>query len=330
MPSRWSSSSSAIRSRPSTQSTASPSQRRRGEVFGLLGPNGAGKTTTVGMLTTRVRPTAGAARIGGVDVVARSGPGAAAARGRAAAQQPRPLDLDPRQPDLPRRLPRRPGARARGAGRRAARAVRAARPGGGQARLLLRRPVAARDDRPRADARAAGAVPRRADDRPRPGGAPVRLGPPARAARRGRDAHPDDARHGRGGRARGPGRDHGSRQAARARHARGADALARGRRRRSSSTADRPADGAVVDALAALAGVERVERPRRGRGRRPGAPPPDARRSACGSTSPATRALLVAPAAAVLAEHGLALDDVKLGAPTLEDVFIHLTGRTLR
>ena len=41
-------------------------------------------------------------------------------------------------------------------------------------------------------------------------------------------------------------------------------------------------------------------------------------------------ALLVAPAAAVLAEHGLALQDVKLGTPTLEDVFIHLTGRTLR
>ena len=39
-----------------------------GEVFGLLGPNGAGKTTTIGMLTTRVRPTAGRALIGGVDV----------------------------------------------------------------------------------------------------------------------------------------------------------------------------------------------------------------------------------------------------------------------
>src|SRR5262249_17803833 len=29
-----------------------------GEIFGLLGPNGAGKSTTVGVLTTRVRPTA--------------------------------------------------------------------------------------------------------------------------------------------------------------------------------------------------------------------------------------------------------------------------------
>jgi ABC-2 type transport system ATP-binding protein len=41
-----------------------------GEIFGLLGPNGAGKTTTAGMLTTRVIPTSGRARIGEVDVVA--------------------------------------------------------------------------------------------------------------------------------------------------------------------------------------------------------------------------------------------------------------------
>ncbi len=43
----------------------------RGEVFGLLGPNGAGKSTTVGMMTTRVRPTSGGVVIDGVDVVAR-------------------------------------------------------------------------------------------------------------------------------------------------------------------------------------------------------------------------------------------------------------------
>jgi ABC-2 type transport system ATP-binding protein len=41
-----------------------------GEIFGLLGPNGAGKTTTAGMLTTRVVPTSGKAILGGVDVAA--------------------------------------------------------------------------------------------------------------------------------------------------------------------------------------------------------------------------------------------------------------------
>ncbi len=40
-----------------------------GEFFGLLGPNGAGKTTTIGILTTRVRPTAGRAFVAGADVV---------------------------------------------------------------------------------------------------------------------------------------------------------------------------------------------------------------------------------------------------------------------
>jgi ABC-2 type transport system ATP-binding protein len=41
-----------------------------GEIFGLLGPNGAGKTTTAGMLTTRVVPTSGKAYLGGIDVAA--------------------------------------------------------------------------------------------------------------------------------------------------------------------------------------------------------------------------------------------------------------------
>jgi ABC-2 type transport system ATP-binding protein len=40
-----------------------------GEVFGLLGPNGAGKSTTVGMLTTTIAPTAGSATLAGYDVV---------------------------------------------------------------------------------------------------------------------------------------------------------------------------------------------------------------------------------------------------------------------
>lgn len=44
---------------------------RRGELFGFLGPNGAGKTTTINVLCTLVRPTAGEARVAGYDVVAR-------------------------------------------------------------------------------------------------------------------------------------------------------------------------------------------------------------------------------------------------------------------
>jgi ABC-2 type transport system ATP-binding protein len=39
-----------------------------GEFFGLLGPNGAGKTTTIGILTTRVIPTSGRAEVAGADV----------------------------------------------------------------------------------------------------------------------------------------------------------------------------------------------------------------------------------------------------------------------
>jgi ABC-2 type transport system ATP-binding protein len=39
-----------------------------GEVFGLLGPNGAGKSTTIGMLTTTIAPSSGTARLGEYDV----------------------------------------------------------------------------------------------------------------------------------------------------------------------------------------------------------------------------------------------------------------------
>ena len=41
----------------------------RGELFGLLGPNGAGKSTTISVCTTRSLPTAGRVSIAGIDVV---------------------------------------------------------------------------------------------------------------------------------------------------------------------------------------------------------------------------------------------------------------------
>ena len=40
----------------------------KGEIFGLLGPNGAGKTTTIGMLCTIIRPTSGEGRLAGFDI----------------------------------------------------------------------------------------------------------------------------------------------------------------------------------------------------------------------------------------------------------------------
>ena len=44
-------------------------QIQRGEIFGLLGPNGAGKSTTIRMLCTLLEPTSGSAQVNGFDVV---------------------------------------------------------------------------------------------------------------------------------------------------------------------------------------------------------------------------------------------------------------------
>ena len=44
-------------------------QIQRGEIFGLLGPNGAGKSTTIRMLCTLLEPTSGSAYVNGFDVV---------------------------------------------------------------------------------------------------------------------------------------------------------------------------------------------------------------------------------------------------------------------
>lgn len=46
---------------------------KSGEIFGFLGPNGAGKSTTVAMLTTLIVPTSGRATVGGYDVVSHAG-----------------------------------------------------------------------------------------------------------------------------------------------------------------------------------------------------------------------------------------------------------------
>jgi ABC-2 type transport system ATP-binding protein len=47
-------------------------QVREGEIFGFLGPNGAGKTTTLRMLSTLIKPTSGRASIAGYDLVSES------------------------------------------------------------------------------------------------------------------------------------------------------------------------------------------------------------------------------------------------------------------
>jgi ABC-2 type transport system ATP-binding protein len=61
-----------------------------GEIYGFLGPNGAGKSTTVHMLTTLLPPTAGSARVAGHDIV-KEGPAVRDAIG--AALQDAALDL---------------------------------------------------------------------------------------------------------------------------------------------------------------------------------------------------------------------------------------------
>ena len=47
-------------------------QIKEGEIFGLLGPNGAGKTTTLSMLATLLKPTAGTARVNSYDILSQS------------------------------------------------------------------------------------------------------------------------------------------------------------------------------------------------------------------------------------------------------------------
>jgi ABC-2 type transport system ATP-binding protein len=301
-----------------------------GEVFGLLGPNGAGKTTTVGMLTTRVRPTSGTALVGGVDVVGDP---------VGARQQ---VAVVPQRSNLDRSISIRDnlifhaayhGVPARERVHRADELLdqfglldRAGdKPdffsGGQSQRVMI--------------ARALMHAPRVLFlDEPTTG-----LDPAARLfvwdrLRELRDSavtlilttHDMDEAAFLADRV--AIMDHGHLLALDTPEAlidslEGEGTL--------ELAADLPANGAVVDALSALAGVARVEpvHVQSENGETPQAAL-DAQPLRVRLYLTGDAALLVAPAAAVLAEHGLALQDVKLGTPTLEDVFIDLTGRTLR
>ena len=139
-----------------------------GEIYGFLGPNGAGKSTTVLVLTTLLPPTAGSARVAGLDVMRHGAEVRRAIGASLAGVGPRPVPDRPRA-HAPAERPARPRPRgARTARQRAARAGRPDRGGRPQGGRVLGRHEAAPGPRPRAGARTAPAVPGRAHDGARP------------------------------------------------------------------------------------------------------------------------------------------------------------------
>lgn len=305
-----------------------------GEVFGLLGPNGAGKTTTVGVMTTRVRPTSGSASVDGIDVVGDP----VRARSR--------LAVVPQRNNLDRSLSIRHnlmfhaayhGMPARERGARADELLEQfgllerarTKPdffSGGQAQRVM-------------IARALMHAPRVLFlDEPTTG-----LDPAARLfvwdrlrelEQRGvtlvLTTHDMDEAASLADRV--GIMDHGRLLALDT-----PEALMRSLPGRSTleltiGNFEEHSAADVPTGLEGLPGVERVER------LQPAAEL-DGQLSEAAASPAALHvrlylsgdaSLLVAPAATLVAEHGLTLTDVRLGTPTLEDVFIDLTGRTLR
>ncbi|MGZ4430240.1 MAG: ABC transporter ATP-binding protein [Gaiellales bacterium] len=321
-----------------------------GEVFGLLGPNGAGKTTTVGVLTTRVRPTSGIARVAGVDVAADP------VRARAL------LAVVPQRNNLDRSLSVRQNLLFHAAYHGVPAAVRSARAdellgvfgladragdrvdrlSGGQAqrvmiaRALMHTPLVLFLDEPTTG-----------------------LDPAARLfvwdrIRELRDqgvtvvitTHDMDEATALAERV--GIMDHGRLLALDAPQALTRSLPGSTTLDLALAIGDDGRAGTVIDALAGLRGVERVERIERedgweGAGADDAAQPsagyaPARAEAADGARGPlrvrlyvsGDAPLMLAPVAELLARHGITLSDVKIGEPSLEDVFIELTGRALR
>ena len=280
---------------------------RSGTVYGVLGPNGAGKTTTIRMLATLLRPDAGAARVLGHDIVrdAETVRGLVSLTGQLASVDE---DLTGHENLVLLGLPARPQtARREGARRRAARRVRAQR-GGRQARqALLRRDAPAPGHRGEHRRHAAAHVPRRADDGPGPALAQPGLGHHPHARRGG---HDDPALHAvpRGGRpARRPHRRDRPRHGHRRGHARRAEGVGRLRRAARAAARSRAAPGGRAD-------------PRARAGHGPPRPDPAALSAPCADADRAAEAV------AALGRAGMRVGGFSLGQPSLDEVFLALTG----
>jgi ABC-2 type transport system ATP-binding protein len=331
----------------------------KGDVFGLLGPNGAGKTTTVGILTTRVVPTGGGARVAGVDVVRDP---AGARKRLAVVSQLNNLD---RSLSIKQNLLFHAAYHGVPAAERKRRAAALLEQfgladrandkvdwvSGGQAqrimisRSLMHDPEVLFLDEPTTglDPAARLFVWDRINDLRRQGVTVFLTTHDMDEAAELTD---------RVGIV-----DHGKLLALDS-----PAALTRGLPGRTtlevSMSLDGTAPAAVLAALGALEGVERAEQVDDtaaafgfgGGGANPyaaflgpSAPPPGAAAQDLAGAAPAaptaltarlyvTRdaALMVPPVASLLAQHGVTLTGIRIGEPSLEDVFIHLTGRALR
>ncbi len=300
-----------------------------GQVFGLLGPNGAGKTTTVGILTTRVRPTAGQALVGGVDVVA--DPAGARMRLAAVSQQ---NNLD-RSLSIRQNLLFHAAYHGVPAAQRRRRAealleqfglVERANDkidwlSGGQAqRIMIARSMMHDPEVLFLDEPTTGLDPAArlfVWDRIRE--------LQARGVTIFLTTHDMDEAATLADRVGVV--DHGKLLALDT-----PSALTRALPGRTtldiSMNLDGAAPDAVLSALGELQGIERAEQVDEAGAGGPPSPAPKTLRARLYVTSDAP--LMVPPVASLLAAHGVSLTDVRIGEPSLEDVFIHLTGRALR